>query len=335
MNGLSIQPNDFVDLCGEGEWFVGTRGGSGDHAAMKFAEKGSIIHMGFHPIKIEAIVPFPPGYMLFILQSHQSAKKSENAMQIYNEKVATYEVAQAIIKRRFPQHSSKIVHLRDVNADTLGVLPHEAYDILLEIPERIGRNECLQIVHEEDRKRLERIFSSHSEPAGGYEARRVALYGIAEIGRAREIPKLLQAGDTTAVGRLMNISHNGDRVTCQNEFGRISYDNSCPNEEIIALRNRLAAGDFDAALHYQPGGYGCSTPLIDEMIDLALSIPGVIGAQLSGAGLGGCIMALVKEEFGEFFRKTITDEFYIKKNLPPAIEICFPIEGSGVVRLSQ
>jgi N-acetylgalactosamine kinase len=322
-----------VDLCGEGEWFVGTRGGSGDHAAMKFAEKGNIIHMGFFPIRVEGIVPFPPGYVIFILQSHQSAKKSENAMQIYNEKVATYEVAQAIVKARFPRLRERIVHFRDINAEYLELLPHEIYDILLDIPERVNRTDLMEMVLEEDRDRLERMFSTHHEPEGGYEPRRVALYGIAEIRRAQVIKEHLKQGDIEGVGRLMNVSHDGDRVSRAHGQERTVYDNSSPDETMRALRDRLAAGDTMADLHFQPGGYGCSTPLIDEMVDTALSIPGVMGAQLSGAGLGGCIMALVKEEFTEIFRDTMIENFYRKYDLPPSVETCFPIEGSGVVAL--
>lgn len=333
INGLAIHPNEFVDLCGEGEWFVGTRGGSGDHAAMKFAEKGHIIHMGFHPIRIEGAAPFPPGYTLFILQSHQSAKKSENAMQIYNEKVATYEVAHAIAKANLPHLRERIVHFRDINAEHLGLHPHEIYTILLNIPERITRSEFMKRILDEDRIRMERVFSSHSEPQNGYEARRVALYGLAEIQRARVIPGLLKSGDMEEVGRLMNISHDGDRVSRQSGNTRMPYDNSCPDEWIQSLRDGLAHGDKTAELHLQPGGYGCSTMLIDEMVDLALSIPGVLGAQLSGAGLGGCIMALVKEETQEFFQKTMADAFYRKYHLPPSVEACFPIEGSGIVTL--
>lgn len=335
INGLSIMPNDFVDLCGEGEWFVGTRGGNGDHAAMKFAEKGSIIHMGFFPIRIERVVPFPKGHVIFILQSHQSAKKSENAMQIFNEKVATYEVAQAVVRARFPRFREKIVHFRDIDDAHLGIAPHEIYDLLLGIPGRITRAEVMEMALPEDRERLMRVFGSHAEPAGGYEVRRVALYGIAEIRRARVITGLLAAGDVAGVGRLMNISHDGDRVSRVAGAGRAAYDNSCSDAAVQSLRDRLAEGDDSAAVHFQPGGYGCSTPLIDEMVDTARAIPGVLGAQLSGAGLGGCVMALVREDAAENFREAMNGAFYRKYDLPPSVETCFPIEGSGVVGLGE
>jgi N-acetylgalactosamine kinase len=333
INGLSIVPSDFVDLCGESEWFGGTRGESGDHAAMKFAEKGTIIHIGFLPMRIESVVPFPAGQALLILQSHQSAKQSGNAMQIYNEKVAAYVAAQVIVKTRYPQFRERIVHFRDINTEHLGLQPHEIYDILLAIPERITRSQLMEIVMDEDRNHMERVFASHFEPDGGYKTRQVALFGLSEIHRAQVIPDFLKAGDMEGVGRLMNLSHDGDRVTRANGQERVQYDNSSPDELLRNLRNRMSLGDPTAELYLQSGGYGCSTPLIDEMVDAAISIPGVMGAQLSGAGLGGCIMVLVKEEDVECFRDTLVDSFNRKNLLPPSVEACFPIEGSGIVSL--
>lgn len=331
INGLSLVPKEFVDLCGEGEWFVGTRGGSGDHAAMKFGERGNVIHMGFHEVRIEDIIPFPKDYRLLILHSYQYAKKSTGAMQKFNEKVATYEIAHELVKLRFPQFKDRLRYFRDINTGHLGLEPYEIYDIFSAIPERITRKELMNILPREQKDRLEKIFSSHREPDGGYQARRVALFGLAEIARAREFARLMKQGEVEKAGRLMFVSHDGDRVTRLTADGkRARYHDSPTDKQIASLRKRLAAGDPDAALYLQPGGYECSTPLIDEMVDLSSTIQGVIGAQLSGAGLGGCIMVLVKEEAVELFQRKIIESFYEKYNLPPHILNCNPIAGSGI-----
>jgi galactokinase len=52
---------------------------------------------------------------------------------------------------------------------------------------------------------------------------------------------------------------------------------------------------FVCLMHNQPGGYACSTKEIDYIVDVVNQIDGVIGAQLAGAGLGGCVMILAKE----------------------------------------
>jgi len=231
LNGLEMVPKEFVDLCGEGEWFVGTRGGSGDHAAMKFGEKGNIMHMGFFELRVVDIIPFPDKYRLFILQSHQYAKKSEGCMQIYNEKVASYEVAHEIVKLKYPHLKDRIVYLRDIITDALGLKPHEIYNLLLSIPEYITRKEIMEILDSDAKYRMEKIFSSHKEPSRGYEARNVALFGLAEIARAQMFAQLIKDGEIEKAGHLMNISHDGDRVSRLDEKGdRIKFDNSCHDD---------------------------------------------------------------------------------------------------------
>ena len=43
------------------------------------------------------------------------------------------------------------------------------------------------------------------------------------------------------------------------------------------------------------GEYECSTRKIDALCDTLNATPGVLGSQLVGAGLGGCIIALVEK----------------------------------------
>ncbi|MFC1541035.1 sugar phosphate nucleotidyltransferase [Candidatus Latescibacterota bacterium] len=334
INGLSFIHKDFVDLCGEGEWFVGTRGGSGDHAAMKYGQKNNILHMGFFEVRVEDVIPFPDGCRLMVLQSHQYARKSAGAMQIFNEKVATYEIAHELIKYRYPHFKERLNYFRDINTEHLGLKQYEIYDILLSVPERITREELMAFLDTDARKRMERVFSTHHEPEGGYQVRSVALYGLAEIARAREFARLIKNGHIKEAAQIMNISHDGDRVTQLDRNGkRVPYNNETSDRYIRTLRKNLKKGDRSAELYCQPGGYGCSTVMIDEMIDTALSDNGVLGAQLSGAGLGGCIMALVKNEYVDRFTSHMTKQFYEKHGLNPQIYLTTPIAGSGIVTL--
>ena len=332
INGLSLVPKDFVDLCGEGEWFVGAGAAGGDYAAMKYGEKGSVIHMGFHEVRIEEVIPFPRNYRVIILLSHQDTKKSESSMQIYNERVAAYELAHELVKLSYPGFRDRLSYFRDITAVNFGLEPWGIYEILLALPERISRKEAMKLFPRDRKKELERIFSTHRDPAGGYAVRKVALFGLAEIARARQFARLLKERDMKAAGRLMTVSHDGDRVSMANESGeRSPYVNEVSNMLLVTLKKKLTGGDSLASLHLQPGGYGCSTELIDEMVDIATGIDGVAGAQISGAGLGGCIMAMVREDAVEPFRQTMAASFYARHNLAPEVIVSAPVAGSGIV----
>ena len=80
----------------------------------------------------------------------------------------------------------------------------------------------------------------------------------------------------------------------------------------------------------QPGAYACSTPEIDQMVDIACSVPGVAGRQIAGAGLGGCIMILAHEGRVAAVRKALAAGYYRPRGLEPAAIPCITVEGAGL-----
>ena len=90
-----------------------------------------------------------------------------------------------------------------------------------------------------------------------------------------------------------------------------------------------------AQLHMQPGAYACSTPELDLIVDVALRTEGVVGAQMAGAGLGGGVMALVRDESVAALESALNLRYYEPRGLEPAVLACIPIAGSGVLNVSQ
>jgi galactokinase len=111
-------------------------------------------------------------------------------------------------------------------------------------------------------------------------------------------------------------------------------DNDCSDEFLSRLIADLASEDpqrvLRAQFFMQPGKYACSTPEIDEMVDIACAVPGVAGAQLAGAGLGGCIMILAREEAVPQVRKALAARYYRPRGLDPAAIPCITAEGAGL-----
>src|SRR5207249_7502416 len=97
----------------------------------------------------------------------------------------------------------------------------------------------------------------------------------------------------------------------------------------------LGSGDAErgerAQLHWQPGSYGCSTREVDALVDIACRTPGVLGAQIAGAGLGGCAMVLAEAEAVTGLEQRLTELFYRPKGLPSGAYVCTPAAGSRVV----
>ena len=329
LNSLDISRTDMVRHCGYAEWYVGTRGGSSDHAAIIFAEPNAILHAAAFATSVES-VPVPEGYSLVLANSLIEAKKQAGARSAFNSRVAAYIFGLMLIKKQFPQYGGKLEHLRDVNPDRLGVDESEIYRIVRSLPLSARRAELLRQLPEDEPK-MRRVFRSHDEPADGYPIRQVCLYGIAECIRADMVPRCLRSGDVDLFGELMSISHDGDRVTKLVDGARVPVDNSYPDERIDALIQDSESSDPQrierARLWRQGGGYNVSLPELDTLVDIALATPGVAGAKLVGAGMGGCIVVIVRSEHARGLIDAMAEQYSRPRNLPPSAEVITPVGG--------
>ena len=301
-NRLPLSAQRLVGLCGAGEWFVGTRGGAGDHAAIRLSQRGRVTRVAFFPFRLEGTAPFFPQHDLVVCNSGIYAAKSSQARNVFNAKVTAYHLGRVWLKLRRPDLAPRIAHLRDVNPEHLGLSRRAFAHWLDQLPPRLTRRQAeaaLSQMLPADRDRLEGLFRAHDAPAGGYPVRGVILFGLAEMARARQCLDLLRRNDAPALGRLMTISHDGDRVSPRGQaLGAPASAGPRPSAQLASAGN----------LAEVPGQYSCSLPELDRMVDLALGHPGVEGAQLAGAGLGGCVMALVRRDQSAGLVRVLADQ---------------------------
>ena len=76
-----------------------------------------------------------------------------------------------------------------------------------------------------------------------------------------------------------------------------------------------------------------STKEIDMMVDIACSVPGVAGAQIAGAGLGGCIMIMARKDAVDVVRRALVRKYYRPCGLKPVIINCITVAGAGLVEI--
>jgi N-acetylgalactosamine kinase len=338
INNLDIRPAGFVDLCGEGEWFVGTRGGAADHAAVTLSLPGKILPITFFPFRVGDPLDFPQGYRLVVCNSRVQAKKTQGARDFFNHRVACYEIGIALFRKFFPKQTEHVEHLRDITPENLGVSLSEFYQMLMHLPETADRPFLRQLLQKRSQW-LEEVFSTHKEPVT-YPLRAVFLYGVAECQRSIVFRELLEKGDVEGVGRLMLVSHDGDRIVRFDGNGGARLFSAPSDDSYLQHLSLLASSPVPeeqgrAALYWQPGGYACSCWEIDKMIDIARGVPGVVGAQISGAGMGGCMMVLAREEAVETLRQKLTEHYYEPEGLEPQVDICAPIAGACAITIDE
>jgi len=329
INSLDIKPADLVEHWGFAEWYVGTRGGCSDHAAIIYGRHHTILHIRAFPLSVEE-ASLPAGFCFVLANSDITAKKQAGARDIFNSRVAGYIFGLMLIRKNFPEYAGKLERLRDVNPERLDVDESQIYRMVKSLPASADRADILKLLLGDEQK-IHRVFRSHAEPKEGYLIRQVCLYGIAECIRADMAPQCLLAGDMKKFGELINISHDGDRMTKLADGRRVPTDNSYPDERIDALIADLESGDAErisrAELWRQGGGYNVSLPELDTLVDIALGTKGVIGAGLVGAGMGGCIVAVVENQQARRLIENMAEQYYRPCNLPVKAEIITSVGG--------
>ncbi len=341
---LEIGRGRLAELCGEGEWYVGTRGGAGDHAAMLFGRRGQISRLRFFPFEFLGYVALPNHATVLICNSLRQADKSGSELSAYNETIAAYRMVLLLIKDILVKDlgfapevvADRLHHLGDINLNKDLFPDTIVYQVLHHMPARISREELEQRFPDREEE-LADIFRTHDPPAQGYRPRAVAMFGLAEIARGSGCAEFLEAGDLDSFGELMYVSHDGDRVVVHEEDGTVRpWDNEqtqVTDEYLDRLRAEVEQGVERAALMWQPGGYRCSCEELDQIVDLCRQVPGVYGAGLTGAGLGGCVLVLVEKAHQQAVMDKLRREYYEARGLTFAAEPCVPVEGAGLLRV--
>jgi N-acetylgalactosamine kinase len=335
INALALSDMDLVEACAAAEWYVGTRGGGADHAAIKFGRLDHIMHVGSFPFSVDWL-PFPARYRAVLANSLKKAEKSAGARDAFNQRIACYVFGLALIRKEFPELAPRLEHLRDVNPRNLAADEGEVYRIIRSLPETATREEVRKSLGDQE-ELVERTFRTHAEPADGYKIRQVCLYGVCECIRSSMAAEMLKRGDVPGFGELVTYSHDGDRVSQLVEGRRVPCETGMTDPEMDRLMADARSADADrrerARLWRQPGGYDASTEELDTLVDAALAADGVVGAGLVGAGLGGSIVAVVEEAGLAELMRSLERHYYGPRGLPVAVEVVRPVGGAGILEV--
>ena len=79
------------------------------------------------------------------------------------------------------------------------------------------------------------------------------------------------------------------------------------------------------------GAYGCSTEKIDYLTEVLNSSEGVLGSKLTGAGLGGCVVAIVEKDRANAVLEKLKTDYYDRFSFEFGAKIYLPMSGSCVI----
>jgi galactokinase len=110
------------------------------------------------------------------------------------------------------------------------------------------------------------------------------------------------------------------------------------NQRPAALADAFETADLDRAgrlmMHSHASLrdlYEVSVPELDALVELATAEPGCFGARLTGAGFGGCVVALVEEGSVERVMSTVETRYEARMGRSTTAFVCEAAGGASLV----
>jgi galactokinase len=120
--------------------------------------------------------------------------------------------------------------------------------------------------------------------------RRRARHVVTENERTLQAAESMRRGDASALGRLMNASHD-------------------------SLRDDFAVSSRE----------------LDVMVECGRAHPACLGIRMTGAGFGGCAVALVRSGDVNGFTSAVASRYQSATGLAPVLYVCAATDGAAVI----
>jgi len=273
VNKYEMDSLKLAELMAEGEHYVGTQGGGMDQAICILGKKGKAVRIDFSPLQYDYI-PFLEKYSVIVAHSLIQASKTKNALIQYNRRAAECRLATALINA---------VHKPLQPVECLGDLPH--HDFFRKF------NKIEDFIYNTFDRELYSL-SEIAEITGETEDSLTGNYLLSRDGTPIPFP----VNEFYLRRRALHILTEADRV-----------ERSC---DTLRQNDAIGFGKLMNASHQScDRNYEISTPELNTLVSI-MSESGAPGARLTGAGFGGCAIALVRDDDIQKIMENIHEMYY-------------------------
>jgi galactokinase len=292
LNGLDFPKLALARLCSEAEWYVGTRGGIMDQFISILAERDRALLLDCRPRGGDQ-----PGAVRYAMR-HVPLPPGYNVL-IFNSAVQR-EKTKSLFNVRVAECRIGVALLRQRSPGITHLRDISA--AALGLPEADVRALLDDLLPE-----------ATTQPA-------LAAAGALDDPLAAMFADYRLAGDQ--VYRV--------RSRCRHVITE--------NARVLASEAALAAGDvarfgqlMNAAHESMSRDYAASCPEVDTLAELCRACDGVLGARVTGAGWGGCVVVLVAAGHEADVLAQVTERYRAATGLPGEGFVCASAPGAGEV----
>jgi galactokinase len=273
VNDLTQDALETAQMVARSEWYVGTMAGGMDQAASMLGQRDHALLIHFDPLRVTP-VRMPSGAAIIVVDSLEIADKSGKVREEYNRRVVECAIAARILGKAIGLDNVRV--LGDV-VKLLGTWSaRDLIDTLVKsAPERLTIAETSRLLSVDE------------------ESLRAEILG--------QGPNRIEVGET----RPLEILRRARHVLTETERVELAADALASGrlEEMGAL--------MDASHESLRNDFEASTTRLDAMVKCARE-GGALGARLTGAGFGGCIIALARESDAARVLDRLAKDYYAK-----------------------
>lgn len=294
---LPLNKQLLATLSASSERFIGTQGGGMDQAIAFLAKKGCAQFIEFNPVRATSI-QLPTDAVFVIANCLSEANKA--ATSDFNQRVVECRIACKLIAKCMGlawQEVDKLAQLQSIIDVSL-----ETMESLVKLhlnKELYERTELMDIFEISSDEFEDLLLTQNTRKATDFKLRQRALHVIQESIR---------------VEQFREIANNLDDENEDDAVEKISQLMSLSHQSLKAL-------------------YDCSHPNLDELVNISKMFN--VGARLTGAGWGGCIVALTDsisscDQYINGLRKSYYDNISHSKNDDEVVFATEPQNGAEV-----
>eukprot|EP01029_Cantina_marsupialis_P010707 TRINITY_DN2433_c0_g1_i1.p1 TRINITY_DN2433_c0_g1~~TRINITY_DN2433_c0_g1_i1.p1 ORF type:complete len:476 (-),score=163.88 TRINITY_DN2433_c0_g1_i1:171-1598(-) len=271
-----IQKEVLAELCRKSEFYVGTMGGGMDQAISCLGLKGHAKHIHFNPLRAES-VKLPNDAVFVVANSLTPSEKAVTAVKCFNMRVVEGMLGSVLL--------AKSLEIEDW-ASTRG---------LLEVSQKANlgtealESEAMDILHDESYT-IDELKAELGDDLSVY---------FADSRKASAKKVLAFATEYKIKSRVLHVLSENSRVS--------KFAEACSiGARLDQLGNLMLASHESCSTDYE-----CSCEELDDLV-LTCIDAGAHGARLTGAGWGGCCVALISSKHESQFKESLCNSSFYK-----------------------
>lgn len=292
-----LNKTEIASLCAKSERYIGTQGGGMDQAIAFLAQRYSAQYITWQPLNATPVAL--PEDAAFVV-AHSLAEANKAATNDFNQRVMECRLAAKILMTvSKAAKSDKIITLSEVQKTLQYNLEEMVELVHKQLTKDIyTKNEICKLLDVGERELDSLYLSPNTRHMKEFKLKQRALHVYEEAIRVEKFRNVCLEVFQDGEIRLSNGNNGSDKA----------YENGDGNKPgTLETLGKLMSASHESLKSL----YECSHQNLDRLVDLSKKMG--IHSRLTGAGWGGCIVALCPKDKAEDYIEMLKEDFYSKQ----------------------